>query len=146
MLSEAEASIQIRPYEDKDYNQVAELIMQPLLYGGEYSDERDSKERLHNRIVEDPESIWVADREGLIEGTISLIIDARSAWLYRFIVDSANQEAAEGLLAAVLSVARKRGHKELLIYSDPNNQSLVNRYQKLGFNEGDTYICYWINT
>lgn len=87
----------IRPYSLEDYGQVIDLYRQTDLYGGQFDENCDSKERLRKRVEADPDAILVAEQEGEIVGTVSLIEDGRVAWLFRFAVQQERAHSHETL-------------------------------------------------
>ena len=42
-----------------------------------------------------------------------------------------------------LSEVTKRDPESILVYSDPSNENLNERYSKLGMFEGGVYRCFW---
>jgi hypothetical protein len=72
----------IRPYEDKDYEQLKELYLHTEWYGGVFSESRDGRAVPARKITQDPEAIWIYEHEDAVIGTVSLIDDGRVAWLY----------------------------------------------------------------
>lgn len=135
----------IRSYTDNDYEQLNALYMQGELYGGVFEEARDGRERLATKIAADPEAILVYEDKGRITGSISLIEDGRVAWLYRFVVESFDEQVTQQLYDAALSVLRKRGHSQVLVYSDGDSAKLDQRYTSLGMHRGGTYAAYWAN-
>lgn len=138
-------SIEVRPYQAADYDQLAELYRQSDLFGGQYDDNRDSQERLRKRVEADPDGILVAEDAGRIVGTVSLIEDGRVAWLFRFAVEQAAEEVdvTQRLCLHALEVLRNKGHKQVLVYSPVGNDHLDQRYEQLGFTKGGDYTCFW---
>jgi len=139
--------VTIRPYQPTDYEQVVALYQQSELYGGQFDENRDSEERLQKRIEADPHAILVAEQDNKIVGTVSLVEDGRVAWLFRFAVRKGEQEhaIAQGLSDAALTALKAKGHNQVLVYAPVGNERLDSRYEKLGFNQGGDYTCYWKN-
>lgn len=137
----------IRNYVDSDYNQLMALYDQSDLYGGQRDDNRDSREKIREVIARDPESIIVADDNGKIVGTVSLIENGRVAWLFRFAaIKSENEIEILGLLQLKASgIFKSRGHDQMLVYSPVGNGDLNNRYETLNFNKGNDYTAFWQN-
>jgi predicted N-acetyltransferase YhbS len=135
----------IRPYSTTDYDQVAVLYKQGHLYGGQFDENRDSFEKLQKITERDPEAILVAEDDGKILGTISLIKDGRVAWLFRFAVTQGEHEAeiTAKLYEKAIKILRARGHTQVLVYSPTGNKNLDNRYRLLGFNRGRDYTAFW---
>lgn len=137
----------IRPYMPADYEAVISLYKQSALYGGQFDEQRDSKERLGKRVEADPDAVLVAEEVGAIVGTVSFIEDGRVAWLFRFAVQQGNNESkiTEALCNKALESLKERGHGQVLVYTPVGNDHLDNRYESLGFNRGSDYTCYWKN-
>jgi len=138
--------ISIRPYKNSDYEEIALLYKNSELYGGQFDENRDSEERLRAQIESDPESILIAaEKEGKMVGTISLIVDKRVAWFFRFAVSKGEyeREAAKALYEKAASILKSRGHNQVLVYTPYNDMSLYTRYENLGFTKGSDYTCYW---
>ena len=129
----------IRNYKTEDYSQVTELYKDSSLFGGQFDPDRDVEDRLASRVKTDPQSILVCDVDNEIVGTVSLIEDKRVAWLFRFAVQKGKDEvrATKSLYDKAISILKERGHKQVLVYSPVGNETLDNRYLKLGFNKGD---------
>jgi hypothetical protein len=123
------------------------LYDQSRLYGGQRDDNRDSRSRLKNRITNDPDAIIVAEDEGIIVGTVSLIEDGRVAWLFRFAVQKISNEAAvlDALYTHAAYILKSKGHNQVLVYSPTGNSHLDRRYDQLGFQKGGDFTCYWKN-
>ena len=135
----------VRGYTPDDYSQVAALYKQPGLYGGQFDEARDAPDRLEAKIKQDPLSILVAEHESRIVGTVSLIEDARVAWLFRFAVEnSGNSQAITTVLQArAENILRGRGHQQVLVYPAAGDASLDARYLAAGLRKGQDYTCFW---
>lgn len=136
---------QVRTYKDADYQALIALYKDSSTFGGQYDAARDGNEKIRAVTANDPEAILVYEEAGSILGTVSLIEDGRVAWLFRFCVRKTPQEnvVARSLYHEAVSILRARGHTQVLVYSDPNNESLNQRYQKLAMIEGSIYKCFW---
>ncbi|MCA9333513.1 GNAT family N-acetyltransferase [Candidatus Saccharibacteria bacterium] len=131
----------VRRYKPEDYAQLKALYLDSSLYGGQFDEARDGSDRLQKKIEADPDSILVAEENGKLTGTVSLIDDGRVAWLFRFAVSSA--EVATALHDKAIEVLKSRGHTQVLVYTPAGNNELDSRYEKLGFTKGGDYTCYW---
>jgi predicted N-acetyltransferase YhbS len=138
-------SIQIRPYNEQEYPALLALYKNSALYGGVFDENRDSETKLKKRIEADPDAILVAEQEGHIVGSVSLIEDGRVAWLFRFAVVTAPNEleVAKLLLDKANEVLSKKGHTQVLVYTPVGNSRFNNRYEMLGFTKGSDYTCFW---
>ena len=130
----------IRAYTTADYEQVVVLYKREDLYGGQFDADRDSAARLEAAIKEDPNSVLVAEEDGKIVGTVSLLQNARQAWLFRF---AAEEGAVNGLYERAAEVLKARGHKQVLVYSAAGDKVLDERYLKLGFTKGNNFTAFW---
>lgn len=135
----------VRQYEPTDYVQIAALYKQSALYGGQFDENRDSEERLRKRTEADPDAILVAEHEGKIIGTVSLIEDGRVAWLFRFAVEQGDSETeiTKALCNKALEALKFKGHNQALVYAPVGDKRLHGRHVDLGFNRGGDYTCYW---
>lgn len=133
----------IRSYTDSDYEKLKELYLHSEWYGGVFDEARDGRDRLANKIADDPESILVYEQDGELLGTISLIEDGRVAWLFRFVVKDNNPEITKGLYDHVTKILESRKHTQILVYTPVGDESLDNRYSELGMIKGGDYTCYW---
>lgn len=135
----------VRSYTDKDFGGLTSLYKDESSYGGHYDEERDNRERLKAQSDQDPEPTLVAEADGEIVGSISLIYDKRSAWFFRFAVKDANQHVAQALYSKAQEVLKAKGHNMLLGYSPIDNATLDKRYKDLGSKHGGNYTNYWID-
>lgn len=135
----------VRPYSTSDYEQVIALYKQSNLYGGQFDENRDSRERLKKRIETDPDAILIAEQNGSIVGTVSLIEDGRVAWLFRFCVTEGKLQytVARELFNKASELLKNKGHQQVLVYSPVGNEALNSRYEALGFTKGGDYTCFW---
>jgi hypothetical protein len=133
----------IRNYQDSDYEQLKELYHHTEWYGGVFDEARDSRERLAKKVAGDPEAIMIAENDGKLLGTISLIEDGRVAWLYRFIVKDFDLTTTKELYDKAIDVLKQRGHTQVLVYSAVDDGQLDSRYKSLGMERGSSYTCYW---
>ena len=141
------SAVGIRPYHESDYDQLVALYKQSELYGGQFDENRDSRERLKRRTRRDPNAILVAKKDDQIVGTISLVEDGRVAWLFRFCVIQDEQEevVSKALFDRAKDILHKKGHRQVLVYTPTDDQRLQERYEQLGMNKGGDYTCYWRN-
>jgi predicted N-acetyltransferase YhbS len=135
----------IRNYKTEDYDSVVGLYKDSSLYGGEFDEDRDSKERLQQQSAKKPDSILVAEVEGKIIGTVTLFEDERSAWLFRFAVVGHSRDVMQELYEQASSILKSKGHKQVLLYAPAGEFQFEDRYIDLGFNKGGDYTCYFRN-
>lgn len=137
---------QVRNYKMDDYEGVVALYKDGKTFGGEFDEARDSRERLEEVTRRDPQSILVYENDSKIQGTVSLIENGRVAWLFRFAVQEIEQkdEIAKNLYQKAIEILLARGHSQVLVYSDPQNEVLNSRYlQVLDMLEGGLFRCFW---
>lgn len=135
--------MKIRKYQPKDYDQLKALYLDSSTFGGQFDEARDAANRLQKKIEADPDAILVAENDGKLEGSVSLIDDGRIAWLFRYAVQEDQHEALKALHDKAIETLKSRGHSQVLIYTPVGNTELDSRYEHLGFTRGDNYTCYW---
>jgi predicted N-acetyltransferase YhbS len=133
----------IRNYKTEDYDSVTSLYKDSTTYGGQFDEDRDSKERLDKLVTNKPDAILIAEDNGNILGTITLFEDGRSAWLFRFAVAENSINVARELYVRAVEILKSKGHKQVLVYAPTGNEQFEGRYKELKFNKGDDYTCYW---
>lgn len=133
----------VRGYQPSDYEQLKALYLDTSTFGGQFDEARDAADRLQKKIEADPDAILVAEFEGNLVGTVSLIDDGRVVWLFRFAVQKDQTETLKALHDKAIATLKSRGHTQVLVYTPVGNTELDNRYEGLGFTKGDDYTCYW---
>jgi len=133
----------IRQYVDADYDNLKELYLHTEWYGGQFDEARDGRERLADKIKQDPEAIWVYEKDGGIVGSVSLVDDGRVAMLFRLAVKNNDQLITKELYNQAIKILRKRGHEQVLVYTPVDNDALHSRYGHLDMTRGGDYTCYW---
>ncbi len=137
---------QVRNFKPDDYDGVIALYKDGKTFGGEFDEARDSKEKIAEVIRRDPESVLVYEDGFKILGTVSLIENGRIAWLFRFAVQEIEQQdkIVRSLYEKATEILIARGHSQVLVYSDPQNEVLNDRYlQVLNMVEGGLFRCFW---
>lgn len=137
----------IRGYEDKDYEKIKALYRDSSLYGGQFDEARDARPLMLKRVSSDPDAILVAEINGMVVGTISIMEDGRMALLFRFAVQkgSLEVEIAKMLLTAATASLQAKGHTQVLVYTPLEGEQLHERYRQLGLHRGNNYTCYWMH-
>lgn len=133
----------IRSYADNFYDELKLLYLNVEWYGGVFDEARDRRERLAQKIADDPQAILVYERDGELLGTISIIEDGRVAWLYRFVVKDFDPEITKELYDAATKILKERGHSEVLVYTPVGDKDLDARYDSLGMTKGGDYTCFY---
>ena len=127
----------IRTSRTTDYEHVKKLYMDASLYGGQFDEARDSIEKLENSA----KNIFIAEENGQIVGTVSIIDDGRVAWLFRFATLS--QATAKLLEKSAISELKNRGHTQVIVYSPVGRTELGKRYEELGYTTGADFTAFW---
>ena len=135
----------VRNYCEADYEALVTLYSDGSTFGGEYDAARDSIQKIRKVTDGDPEAVLVYEQDGVLLGSISLIEDGRVAWLFRFSVKRTPTQdvVADALYQHAVGILRSRGHTQVLVYSDPQNEHLNTRYHNLQMNEGGLFRCFW---
>lgn len=129
--------IGIRPYTPVDYPQVRTLLEE----GNLYYEPNDSQKRLDEKISRDPKSIFIAQDLDQIVGTVSLMEDGRMAFIFRLAVRPTHRNRGIGrnLMDKAEEELRSRGHKEINILVEEDNNELKDYYRRQGYEEGHPY-------
>ena len=133
----------IRDYKTEDYDPIVALYKDSTIYGGQFDEDRDSKERLEKVSANTLHAILVAEDNGNIVGTVSLFEDERLAWLFRFAVAENEVGVAKALYIKAVEILKSKGHTQVLVYAPAGDKQYEKRYHELGFNIGNDYTCYW---
>lgn len=133
----------IRSYADNFYDELKLLYSKVEWYGGVFDEARDGRERLAQKIADDPQAILIYERDGELLGTISIIEDGRVAWLYRFVVKDFDPEITKELYDAAAKILKERGHSAVLVYTPVGDKNLDARYDFLGMTKGGDYTCFY---
>ncbi len=133
----------VRQYKTSDYERLKALYLDSSTFGGQFDEARDAANRLQKKIEADPDAILVAEQDGELVGSVSIIDDERVAWLFRFAVPQDKLDVAQALHGKAIATLKERGHAEVLVYTPVGNQELDSRYEQLGFTRGGDYTCYW---
>lgn len=134
----------VRPYEASDFDQLVKLYKNRAAYGGNYDADRDEPERLKK--TAELGNLLVCERDGVLVGSVMILDNPHTFWLLRFVVDpeSAMRDAAvKELDDAVSVIATERGHENIIVYTNPDDQALLERYRSLGYTESTDYKCFW---
>ena len=133
----------VRQYKTSDYERLKALYLDSLTFGGQFDEARDAASRLQKKIESDPDAILVAEQDGELVGSVSIIDDGRVAWLFRFAVPQDKPDVVQALHDKAIATLKERDHVEVLVYTPVGNQELDSRYGRLGFTRGGDYTCYW---
>jgi len=139
--------INIRLYENRDFKELVRLYKDTSTYGGNYDEARDTEDRLAQTAEEG--NLLVAEAYGKLVGSVMILDNPHSFWLLRFVIDltvKAGDEIAGRLMEKVDDIATARGHHNVIVYTNPNDDPLNERYKKLNFTQSSDYRCYWKET
>jgi len=127
----------IRTYSLGDYPWVVRILEE----GDLFYKPMDSPERLEQKISRDPRSIFVAVRSDEVVGTVSIMEDGRTAFIFRLGVSKEYRNKGIGKL--LMSTAEEelfsRGYKEIHVLVEEENSELQDYYHKQGYEKGNIY-------
>jgi predicted N-acetyltransferase YhbS len=86
---------------------------------------------------------------GEILGFAMILDNPHTFWLLRFAVSpelSEYNKVCKLLMKELKIIAKKREHNSIIVYADPEDGNLNQRYKDLGFTQSDVYRCYWTPT
>ena len=140
--------IKIRKYRNPDFESLISLYKNKSAYGGNYDPSRDESVKL--KATSDMGNLVIAENEdGQILGSAMILDNPHTFWLLRFVVDpeiNIYREVCEALMANIEQIARKRNHQSIIVYTDPEDARLNQRYLDLKFKKGGQYQCYWLES
>ncbi len=128
----------IRAYSSADYEAVKALIME----GNLYFEEQDSAEKLEMKISHDPESILVAEVDSQVVGTVFIVEDGGwVAFVFRLVVSKTHRGKgiATALLDKATEIIRERGHNDVTVLVDEDDEELQQFYAKKEYERGGNY-------
>ena len=105
-----------------------------------------SKEQLESIIASDSSQILLAKAEGVIVGSLTLVIfhipTGVRAWIEDVVVDGSARGAGvgEALNTFAINESRKRGATTVDLTSRPSREAANRLYQRLGFVQRDTNV------
>jgi predicted N-acetyltransferase YhbS len=136
--------IQIRPYRPADYQNLKRLYLSSNTFGGQFDEDRDSQEKVDEQIALDSNSVLVAEDNGKILGSVSILRDKRFAWLMRFaVVVEFEKQISELLFKKAAEILKEAGHTQVLVYSPSTDGKFKERYEDFGFTAGESCTAYW---
>ena len=139
-------NVVVREYTDDDFENLIGLYKNSSAYGGKYDESRDTREKL--LATAEDLCLFVATLEGALVGSVMILDNPHSFWLLRFCIDQnstvdIHNETAKVLLETTERIAQSRGHKSIIVYTSPDNEDLVARYEQLSFAKAGQYSCFW---
>lgn len=131
------SGVHIRNYNPADYGEVKKLLVD----GSLYYEPMDSEERLQEKISKDPSSILVAVQSEKIVGTVRIMEDGSTPFIFRLAVESENRN--QGIGKALMEKAEKelfrRGYTEINILVEDKDEELKQYYERQGYEQGNIY-------
>jgi len=134
----------LRYYKQTDYKKLIDLYKQSEQF--KLDEVTDSEEGLTRKVEKDPESLLVAEDNGRIVGSVSIIEDGRIALLFRLVADptrSDKDEILKDLTEKSELILKTRGYQEMHNTAPTNDINALMERKKLGFQEGNTYTWFW---
>lgn len=95
------------------------------------------------QIDADKDSILIAEENGRIVGTVSILQNQRFAWLIRFAVLGNRKDVTEALFQEASENLKQKGHTQVLVYAPTDDVGIIKRYEDLGFISGKPYTAFW---
>ena len=138
--------MRIRYYKQTDYQKLIGLYRKSDQF--KFDEVTDSEEAITRKVEKDPVSLLVAEDNGIIVGSVSIIEDGRIALLFRLVADpnrSDKDEILKDLAEKSELILKTRGYREMHNTAPTNDINALMERRKLGFQEGNTYTCFWKN-
>ena len=136
--------MRIRYYKQTDYKKLIDLYK--LSDQFKFDEVTDSEEGITRKIEKDPESLLVAEENGQIVGSVSIIEDGRIGLLFRLIASPDNPNKDDILKALVEkseSILKNRGYLEMHNTAPTNDLNALMERRKLKFRKGNVYTWFW---
>ena len=124
-------NIEISHYKDSDFPQFKQLLKDI----GIYYEPLDRRDILKNKIEHDPESILIAKAKGKLIGTVFILYDPWSSFIYHLGVHP--EYRRKGLANQLMDEAERklkaRGINRPTLFVEEDNEQVVEFYQKRGW-------------
>jgi len=134
--SRAEAGVvTIRSYRPRDYEAVVGLWRG----AGFHVDERDNRQALQEKLIQDPGLFLVAEAAERVVGTAVGSWDGRRSWVFRVAVDPAFQRKGIGrrLMSEMEGRLTALGARSAGLLVAQGNEPAIRFYQSLGYETGE---------
>lgn len=109
--------------------------------GGLYYEIGDGEKAVARQLNKEPGTIFIAELEGKVVGTVAIQENGRFGFIWRLAVDKSVQ--MQGIGSKLLDIAetelKKRGIQLVSIFFDHKNTKLRQFYKKRGYFEGGIY-------
>lgn len=129
--------ITFRYYEDGDYQKMKDLLIECDLY----FESTETREHLKEKISRDPRSIIIAEKSGMLIGTVSIVEDGRMPFIFRLGVSKKYRKNGLGsdLLKKAELELKEKGYGESFMFVDAKNKELQLYYQNRDYSKGHLY-------
>jgi ribosomal protein S18 acetylase RimI-like enzyme len=136
MSSHDGSKVEIRPYADKDYRYVKQILIE----GDLYDPVSDTRRNLKRKISMQPDSILVILADGKVIGEIFTMYDGWKALIYRFGLkkEYRGRKLGLNLLRHAEKLLRKKGAEKVQLYSHHYLKKLHSYYKKNGYSRVGT--------
>jgi hypothetical protein len=136
--------MKIRYYLPSDYSQLIKLYQT----SGEFKVDEitDSEDNIKRKIERDPKSILLAEENGELLGSVSIIEDGRIALLFRFVAKGSNEEKeniSKQILHEAESLLKDRGYEEVHNTVPLDDLTALTEKEGIGFTKGNAYMWFW---
>ena len=123
--------IETRFYTDADY----EAVKRNLEEGNLFDPTIDTRETLWAKLVDNPQSILVASVNGNVVGSVYILQDRRSSFIFRLAVqtDYRKQGVGRRLVEEAESILRRKGIRDVALWVREDHQELQEYYKRLGY-------------
>lgn len=122
--------MQIRPYLEKDYEEVKNILVESDIFDSDM----DKNEILKNKIKKDPNSILVAEENEII-GCIYIINDEWFGGVFRLAVKECHRgkDVGKQLLEKAEQYLKSKGHSQIMLFVNNKFDKLIEWYKKQGY-------------
>lgn len=124
-------NIQIRNYKDAEFPQFEQLLKDI----GIYYEPLDRRDIFKKKIEHDPEALLVAEENGRLIGTVFILYDPWSSFIYHLGVhpDYRRQGVANKLMDEAEEILKARGINRPTLFVEEDNKQVVELYEKRGW-------------
>jgi len=123
--------MEIKNYQDEDFPQLEELLKDT----GVYYEPLDKRDIFSRKIEQDPESIIIAEDSGRLVGTVFIIYDPWTSFVYHLGVhqDYRGQGLANRLMNEAERRLKARGMNRATLFVEEENPGVIDLYKKRGW-------------
>jgi hypothetical protein len=129
----------IRTYSEVDYLSLKKLYET----SGWFDPETDSEERISKQVKKEHDSVIVAEDDGKIVGTVTLLFTSRLGLFFRLI--AIDLQIRNELINRGSLIFKERGYKEVHILVPEEDTETQAQYINSGFTKGKAYRWFWKN-